>query len=707
MSEPTSPPTTAPRGSLRANGGRGRRRLGEILKQRGLIDDEQLASALAEQGGLDLVDPTAVAVDLDLIRRFDLELARRHGALPLFVDDGGRVTVAIADPTDRSGLDAAGRFLDAPIDAVIAPTPQLGAAIEDAFARAHQPAPEPEPGLDVPATPPPVGPLADALRQGAGPEGWAQLLGCLVAHMLQLKADRLRFAAWTGGATGQLRVAGHWAQVLSLEGDAATTLIDGLCRLFDSDEEGILRLELGGAGEDRTLVGRVTLRVGGRQLDLRLHEPQAEIPLAELGYDAEVQRRLRQWTASREGLLLLVGPDASGRTTALRALASALAQYRQVVFVGEGPAPSTPGVRFLDGARGVPALREALALRPRVLIVDDASDVDTAQEAFSAAKDDCLVLAGISGSDAHDALQTLRDRGVPDALMGARLLGLVEQRLLRALCAGCRSQSPPDTETMQRLNLRPGSLPDELSSPGGGCPQCHGRGTFGMALLATRVELGGGVTPGCSPADLRGLVDRARPKAAVDAGVAMVLQGRVSLHEVAAALAPPPRRPVVTAEGGGWMPGMPEETVEASAPFSDGASLDQLLDLDPDLDTDDRHVILLFDPNDTSYQGLSAIVPAERCRVVAASDWDDAMAIVRRERPTAVLLPAAADPVATRGRIRAFRDDLASAFLPICVLVPPGTPAQNLLETGADEVLVVEDAATVRSGLLALIDRVT
>ncbi len=712
MSDAPSQPPSPPRGSLRADGGRGRRRLGEILCERGLIDADQLASALAEQAGMDLVDPTAVAIDPALLEGFDLDLARRHSVLPLSIDGAGRITLALTDPSNRAGLEAAARFLDAPVDAVLCSEPALdaalSAAVERAAARAARPPEplvEPEFVLQIPADPPPIGPLAAAISRGGA--GWEGLLSALVAHLIQLGGDRMRFSDRAGDASGQVRVSGQWVSVLQLHGDAADGLVDGLGSCLEPDDQGALELRLGGAGEGRWLAGSIALRGGGRRLDLRLRVPEPARDLAGLGFDEDVQRRLRQWTASREGLLLLVGPAASGKSTSLRALAGALARYRDVVFLGEGPPPEAEGVRFVDSAGGLAALQGALDSQPRVLVVDDASDPEIARAALTAAQRHSLVLAGLEAHDAHDALQSLRDRGLPDDLLGDAVLGAIEHHLPRGLCASCRTQAPPDLAPLRSLGLLSTNLPAQVPRTGLGCADCGGRGTTEGVLLATRVDLGGGIPSGCSPADLRGLVDRGRPRRALDIGLTLVLAGRVGLAELARVLAAPPPRPIVRAEGGGWSPGMPDETVEDWSPVDDGASLDQLLDLDPDLDGDDRHVILLFDPKDTAYQGLAAILPHDQCRIVAASQWSEALRVVRSERPTAVLLLAAADPVATKGRIRAFRDDLTSAFLPISVLVPPGTPPQDLLEAGADQVLPVSDAQSVRSGLLALIERVS
>jgi type IV pilus assembly protein PilB len=710
MSDDPPRPPVPPRGSLRPDGGHGRRRIGEILLARGLVDEQQLASALAEQAGLDLLDPTAVSLDPELIAGLDAGLLRKLGVLPIRVDRAGRVLLATTDPTDRRGPEAMARLLQAPVDLVVCSPGSLSAALEAAVAAAEaaqrartEAAAGPTP-LDVPAKPPAIPPLAARLAVDDD-DSWRALLAGLVAHQLQLGADRLRFSSWSDGASAQLRVGGRWAEALSLRGEASLGLIDALGSFFEVEDSGRLRLPLGGAAEERALVGRVVLRSGGRRLDLRLDAANPALAQQDLGLDEEVQRRLRQWTASREGLVLVVGGAASGRSTTLRVLAASLARYRDLAFVGEGPAPEAPGARFFDDGPGSDAIAEALAGRPRVLVVDDADEPEMAVAAFSAAREGCLVIASLAAHDAHDALQTLRDRGLPDALLGAPMLGLVEQRLLPALCAGCRTQAPPPPDLLRRLGLSSASVPAHVPTRGGGCARCHGTGTDGQALLATRVELGGGVPSDCSPADLRGVVDRARPRDPVEIGLALALRGRIDLAALARALAPE-GAPVVRAEGGGWAPDMPEETVEAWAPLLDGTSLDQLLDLDPDPEADDRHVILLFDPNNASYQGLSAILPHDQCRIVAASDWSEALDVVRQDRPTAVLIPAAADPVATRGRIRAFRDDLTSAFLPLCVLVPPGTPRAPLMEAGADEVIAVADAASVRSGLLALIERV-
>lgn len=698
-----------PRGSLRALRPR-RQRLGEILQGRGLITEEQLTSALAEQSGLELVDPRAVRVDAALLVDFDEAIARRHRVLPLRGDGGDPVTLAVDDPDNLEGSAAAATFLDRPVTRVLSTPSALTEAIEALFATVAS-APKESDHLELPEEPPPVGPIAAALGADPSDPAWKALLRSLLAHALRLRADRVRFTSWDGGASARIRIDRRWAEALRLQAGPASVLAPALGLALGLEPEG-----RGFAAGERVLsLGDRTWSVAasmrelepGLQVDLELRDPEYEPEFDALGLPVEVLRRLRQWTAARAGLLLVVGDEASGRSTTLRALARSLAEHRSVELVSHRAPPSQANLRWSAGSRGVAAIREALAREPRVLVVDDADDDDAARTAFSAARDDCLVVAGVRGHDAHDALQSLRERGVPDAVMGTRLVGLVEQRLVRVLCRDCAEAGPPEASVVRRLGLAPASTPGRVPRPGHGCPTCGGVGYRGQTPLATRVELSGGVQEGCRPAELRGAVDRARPLPASEAGLALVLAGTTSLQEVAAALAPPPVRPVLQARGGGWVPGMPEETVDATGPaeqIGESLTIDgpapsagedpggEALELD---DVGEGRALLLFDPAAHGQERVEALLGSADWILHCVSEWEEAMSLIRTARPTALLLRAAADRVATQGRIRAFRDDLSSAFLPVIVLAEAGADRDDLLRWGADDVVPLDqgDAA--------------
>jgi general secretion pathway protein E len=819
------------------------RRLGEILIARGLIDEEGLAAALAEQVGCELVDPRVVRLDPDLLARVDPHAAARLGFLPLSLDRRGRVSVLVSDPTDSRLIEAVEKLVEATVEVVVAAPGPLRERIARAWVELAEPTRADEEAIvegdGEEAEPPPVegdapeeqaaettvemdedydddadadepseadeadggrpasarsrpidlaaggGPslaeLVRSLGRNQGPEAWRELLPALLGNAVQWSADAVRFEGNTKELVVAFRLDGAWRVLLRLPGAVRPDLIASLLTLAGLEaDQGLDSLDdrrlatRGGTGSP-VVLALETLSMGPAcRITVTIRDPSRRFGLDDLGLSPELGRRLRQWTAARQGLLLVVGGSDSGRTTLLRALAARMAGYRPSAMLLHDPV-SSPETGWFERGRndeqGLDALTEALATNPRVLLVDDCDTAGLARAAFATALQDRLVIATLRGRDGAEALQRLRDQGLDDLFLGEQLVGVVETRLVRLLCSSCWARGPLDRALAGRLGLVLDSMPAQVAVAGPGCPLCHHTGYRGRSGLLGRVELVGGVPDGCSPEELRGKVEAGRPRRPAETGLSLVVQNRTSLEELARVLsaasspmrasqsparsrdpiataaepvaaapalepstttvpwtdpapvepvaaepeevtAAPVERPqtdaphdsagsdagaasphpIVSVASPTWDPGGPEETVAGMARPGDLLDDDEqeeiegLLDLEEEIG-DDRHILVALDPRGEIADRLTRCLPVDEFRVVPARNLSDALDFVRSELPTAIGIPSGWH-FDTGGALRAFRDDLASAFLPLLVLAEDKERAVEFLRAGADEVIL-------------------
>jgi general secretion pathway protein E len=206
--------------------------------------------------------------------------------------------------------------------------------------------------------------------------------------------------------------------------------------------------------------GRISLRVGGRIVDLRvstlpaihgerivmrlLEKNAGGLSLSELGMADDHLKKFRQLLRQPHGIILITGPTGSGKTTTIY---SALMEFDTAainIMTVEDPVEYD-----LDGIGQIQvnsriemsfakALRAILRQDPDVIFIGEIRDIETARIAVQASLTGHLVLATMHTNDAPAAVTRLLDMGVDDFLISSSLLCVVAQRLVRKLCDDCK-----------------------------------------------------------------------------------------------------------------------------------------------------------------------------------------------------------------------------------------------------------------------------
>jgi len=208
--------------------------------------------------------------------------------------------------------------------------------------------------------------------------------------------------------------------------------------------------------------GRISLRIGGRAIDVRvstlpsahgeravlrlLDKGEQRFTLESLGMSGDTLTKFKRLTQQPHGIVLVTGPTGSGKTTTLYAGLGQVDTGTTNVLTVEDPVEyELPGIGQtqvnpkieLTFAR---ALRAILRQDPDVIMIGEIRDYETAQIAIQASLTGHLVLATLHTNDAPSAVTRLTDMGVEPFLLSSSLLGVLAQRLVRKLCSACRTQ---------------------------------------------------------------------------------------------------------------------------------------------------------------------------------------------------------------------------------------------------------------------------
>ena len=208
--------------------------------------------------------------------------------------------------------------------------------------------------------------------------------------------------------------------------------------------------------------GRISLRIGGRAIDVRvstlpsahgeravlrlLDKGEQKFSLESLGMDGEVLEQFNHLVQQPHGIVLVTGPTGSGKTTTLYASLTRLDTRTSNVLTVEDPVEyelagiGQTQVNPKIDLTFAKALRAILRQDPDVVMIGEIRDFETAQIAIQASLTGHLVLATVHTNDAPSTVNRLIDMGVEPFLLSSSLLGVLAQRLVRKLCEYCKRE---------------------------------------------------------------------------------------------------------------------------------------------------------------------------------------------------------------------------------------------------------------------------
>ncbi len=431
--------------------------------------------------------------DPHLATLLPLPFARRYRLLP-FRRRGEAVEVLTADPYALEALDDCRRLLGQPVVPVPVEEGVLLPLIERLYEKASERAAEVVEDLeavsleDLPTEP-------QDLLDGTSEAPVIRLVNALLAEAVARGASDIHIEPYERRLLVRFRVDGVLHTVLEPPRAAAPSLIARIKVMASLDI----------AERRRPQDGRLKVRVGGREVDIRLSvlptaygerlvmrllRREGLLGLEALGLEACDRSRLERLIRLPHGMLLVTGPTGSGKTTTLYAALSAIASDACNILTIEDPIEyELPGVGQMQvnpktGLTFAAGLRAILRQDPDVIMVGEIRDLEAARIAVQAALTGHLVFSTLHTNDAPSACTRLADIGVEPFLLASALKGVVAQRLVRVLCPRCRIPYTPSPEERAALGIEA----QVLYRPQG-CEGCLGTGYRGRTGLYEVLEV--------------------------------------------------------------------------------------------------------------------------------------------------------------------------------------------------------------------------
>ena len=463
----------------------------QLLREQGYVTAEQLEVAsrsmregnettldvlgvIADQFGLKYVSIDPSAMDPEVGKTLNAELAHKYGVVPV-MKDADTLTVALSDPMGFDAVDSLRYVLHGlDVQAVLAPAAEIKAAMEKLYPT----------GADE---------VVARNDDGFGGDESAtdddapviRLCSLLLSNAIKMKASDIHLEPMEKEFRVRYR-------------------IDGALRKMDSPPK-----RLQGAILSRFKImskikisekripqdGRIQINVGGRDLDLRvstvptnhgesivmriLDKSNLSLGLPQLGFLSDDQNKFERLIRLSDGVVLVTGPTGSGKTTTLYACLGQINTPDKKLITVEDPVEyQMSGINQVQVNRDVgldfsAALRSILRQAPNIVMIGEIRDSETADIAMEAALTGHLVFSTLHTNDAPSAVTRLTDMGVKPFLVASALRAAMAQRLVRAICPNCKEEYVATERDLKMLGAIAKTVPDHMYV-GKGCAKCNG-----------------------------------------------------------------------------------------------------------------------------------------------------------------------------------------------------------------------------------------
>lgn len=473
---------------------------GQTLKQslitQGLVREEDILDAVAQEMGMEKVDFRSLKVSKDLVEQLDQKITRRYKVFPVKYDEE-TLWVAMVDPLDIQTLDDLEKLAGKKVIGCVAPEDDIQKAIrryyesheiEDLYKEVTESREEE------------YSPLKKYeeidLRETKDDEPVVvRFIDLIFKQAVHDRASDVHVEPQRYGVTIRFRIDGVLHEVPSPPKRWQSAILSRLKVLSGMD------LSEKRVPQD----GRIMLNLGEKKLDLRcsalpgiygesfvmriLDQSTFLLGLEDVGFLPDNIKLFQKLIKSPTGIMLMTGPTGSGKTTTLYAALRALNNPETKIVTVEDPVEyQIEGINQvqvnedigLDFGRG---LRHILRQAPDVILVGEIRDQETAEIGIRAALTGHLVFSTLHTNDAPGATTRLIDMGIKPFLVASSIQAVVAQRLVRKICQHCKVEYSPSAEELVAIGVEPSKYRGTVLYKGKGCERCNDTGYRGRTAI--------------------------------------------------------------------------------------------------------------------------------------------------------------------------------------------------------------------------------
>lgn len=502
---------------LQANSGK---RLGAVLLENGYITETQLIDVLKIQLGIDFIDVNKETIDPSMASIVPKSIAEQYHVVPIKLEKD-KLILAMEDPLNFRALEAVKQITKYKVTPYIAYASAVERAIlvlyENEGASIAIEQMKQERGID--ATFEEVAKQSDvASKSSAAPT--VKLVNSILERSLAEGASDIHIEPRENDMVVRIRVDGRLNQMLTIPKGLQDAVIS---RFKIMSEMNITehRIPQDGRAQMTSSDGNVVdLRLSslptiyGEKIVIRiLTRDKNSLTRTGIGITEKDNERFSRILKNSSGLIMIVGPTGSGKTSTLYTMIEELKSETVNMISLEDPVEfqiegvTQVAINEKIGLTFASALRSCLRQDPDIISIGEIRDGETASIALRAAMTGHLVLTTVHTEDAVSAIDRLRDLGVEPYLIGGSLRGVVSQRLVRKICPNCREEYTPDPEIIDLAGINP---LNKHFYKGKGCYMCFDSGYKGRTgvfeILTIDSFLRDQISKGINGNELRKLV---------------------------------------------------------------------------------------------------------------------------------------------------------------------------------------------------------
>lgn len=486
------------------------KRLGQVLLDLKLIDEETLTKALAKQFGLKYVDLDQVTIPSDAVKIVPEDLIRRHTILPLSVANG-RLKLIIGDPMDLDMMDSVRLRLNTELECYLASPNKIRSYIDGSLEQEVETEEDDRLKHSIDATAAELAEVgselaAEAMRaQGADADDDGpviRLVNLIIDTAYRMRASDIHVEPMADRVRIRYRVDGVCLEKDNIPKNMQPALVTRLKILSGMD---IAEKRLPQDGRiKRTIEGQdIDFRVSslpgnhGPSVVLRILRPDAvNIGIESLGFEQDNYETFQRIIKRPNGIFLVTGPTGSGKTTTLYAALQELNKPDKKIITAEDPVEynfagmNQCQVKSEIGLTFDKLLRSMLRQAPNIILVGEIRDSEVADIAIQAALTGHLVFSTLHTNDACGAITRLIDMGVKPFLVASSIQAIMAQRLVRVICKKCRVvDENPNPYFLRLLDIEPEQVKEHPVYKGAGCSACQNTGFKGRLGIFEMLEM--------------------------------------------------------------------------------------------------------------------------------------------------------------------------------------------------------------------------
>ncbi|MGO9147466.1 MAG: GspE/PulE family protein [Desulfomonilia bacterium] len=508
-----------------------RERVGDILIRLALVTQTELAQAVAKQFGIEFLELRHFSPQKEALSALPIQFARDNSLLPIGVEDTTLI-VATSEPDNSKLIDLASRISKKRIRCVAASPSQIQKHIEKDYYLLEHPIEEE------------IEQQLEHAKYNPHDVDTEKLVRLLIMSAINSRATDIHITPTNKTTQIHYRIDGILYPFYSFPIEVHSRVISSIKVKAEMDiseqrkpQDGRLSFDFLNESYDiRVSTLKVTY---GENMVMRILASSEELyNIRSLGLDPDDITQLRDLLHKPYGMVLVSGPTGSGKTTTLYAALREISSIEKNIVTVEDPIEyQFPLIRQTQvnekaGYIFSSAVRAFLRQDPDVILIGEIRDGDTATMALRAAQTGHLVLSTVHANDASGAIPRLKDLGMRDYMISSSLICVIAQRLVRGLCPHCKQPYDSGEDEHRIFGIRKGTT---LYAPVG-CPRCIKTGYLGRIMVAEILviskEIERLISLGSHPFEIK---DKAVQEGLVTLsgdGIRKILSGRTSFAEV-------------------------------------------------------------------------------------------------------------------------------------------------------------------------------